>query len=55
MIASAAQWSYVWAAYGMTALVVAGLVAWVLIDAKRHERALADLERRGIRRRSDPA
>jgi heme exporter protein D len=44
---------YVTAAYGISALAIAGLIAWVLHDhrARRHE--LAELEASGLRRRSD--
>lgn len=43
---------YVAAAYGISALVVAGLIAWILIDQRLRKRELAELERRGVRRRS---
>jgi heme exporter protein D len=39
-------------AYIMAAAVVAGLVIWVILDHLAQKRALADLERRGITRRS---
>ena len=41
----------VWAYLGV-ALAVAGLIAWTLLDARSTTRKLADLEARGIRRRS---
>ena len=43
---------YVGAAYGITALVIAALVGWILLDQAARRRELADLEKRGIRRRS---
>jgi heme exporter protein D len=43
---------YVAAAYGITAIVLAGLIAWVLLDRAAQRNALADLEKRGVRRRS---
>ena len=43
---------FILAAYGFSALAVIGLVAWIALDAKAQKRALADLEARGIRRRS---
>ncbi len=52
MITGAQQWAFVWASYGLAALVIAGLIGWLVFDAMRHARQLADLERRGIRRRS---
>lgn len=43
---------YVTAAYGITAVVIAGLVGWILLDQAARRRELAELEKRGIRRRS---
>jgi heme exporter protein D len=37
----------------MAALVVLGLTAWVLADFRAQRRVLADLEARGMRRRSE--
>ena len=39
-------------AYVSAALVVLGLVAWVLADHSAQRRLLADLEARGVKRRS---
>jgi heme exporter protein D len=44
---------FIIAAYLAAAAVVAGLVMWVITDHAAQRRALADLERRGITRRSD--
>jgi heme exporter protein D len=44
---------YVTAAYAITAVVLAGLVGWVLLDQRARKRELAELEAAGIRRRSD--
>ena len=43
---------YVTAAYGITAVVIAALVGWILFDQAARRRELAELEKRGIRRRS---
>ncbi len=43
---------FIVAAYVATATVVAALVAWVIADHAVLRRTLADLERRGITRRS---
>ncbi|MFC5384858.1 heme exporter protein CcmD [Aquamicrobium segne] len=43
---------YVAAAYGITFLVLAGLIGWVLLDQHARRRELAQLEAAGIRRRS---
>lgn len=40
-------------AYAVAAAVVAGLVAWVLLDHRAQKLVLADLEARGIARRSE--
>ena len=44
--------TFIIAAYLMAALVVMGLIAWVLADHAAQRRLLADLEARGARRRS---
>jgi heme exporter protein D len=44
---------YVASAYGISALVVAAMVAWVLVDQRGRKRELAVLEASGIRRRSE--
>ena len=38
--------------YLAVALAMAGLLAWLALDGRRHERRLAELEARGIRRRA---
>ncbi|MBO6717514.1 MAG: heme exporter protein CcmD [Rhizobiaceae bacterium] len=43
---------FVSAAYLVSALAIAGLVAWILLDQAARKRELADLEQRGVRRRS---
>lgn len=44
---------YVTAAYAVTAIVLAGLIGWILIDQRGRKRDLAELEAAGVRRRSD--
>ncbi len=46
---------YVTAAYTITAVVLAGLIGWILIDQRGRKRDLAELEAAGVRRRSDKA
>lgn len=46
---------FIIAAYGVAAIVVGALIAWVWLDGRRQMRALADLEARGITRRSERA
>jgi heme exporter protein D len=43
---------YVAAAYGVSALVLASLAAWILLDQRGRKRELAKLEAAGLRRRS---
>lgn len=44
---------YVTAAYGVSALAIVGLIAWVLLDHRARRREIAVLEASGARRRSD--
>lgn len=43
---------FILAAYAVSAMIVLGLLGWVLIDGVRLRRQMRDLEARGIRRRS---
>ena len=43
---------YILGAYGAAVLVLGGLLAWVLADQRARRRELAELELRGVRRRS---
>jgi heme exporter protein D len=45
---------FIVAAYAAAAVVVFAVIAWVTIDYLAQRRALADLERRGFSRRSEP-
>jgi heme exporter protein D len=40
--------------YAAAGIVIAGLLAWVTLDYRAQRRALADLEKRGMVRRSAP-
>ena len=44
--------AFIIAAYLVTAVVVIGLIVWVIADRRAQARALADLDARGVRRRS---
>jgi heme exporter protein D len=46
---------FIIAAYLVTAVVVLGLIVWVIADRRAQARALADLDARGVRRRSETA
>jgi heme exporter protein D len=43
---------YVAAAYAVTALGLAGLIAWILLDRRQRRREIAELEAAGVERRS---
>jgi len=44
--------AFILAAYAATIVVVAGLVAWVILDFRAQKRVLGDLEAHGVTRRS---
>jgi heme exporter protein D len=46
--------TFILGAYGTAALIVIAMIAWVAIDHRRQARALAELEARGVTRRSEP-
>jgi heme exporter protein D len=50
-----AHWDYAYfvgAAYGISAAVLFGLVAWIVFDQRGRRREIAELEASGVRRRS---
>ena len=44
--------AYIWASYVVVAVVLAGLIGWLIFDGRRQQRLLDELEARGVRRRS---
>jgi heme exporter protein D len=44
--------AFIWASYGIMALALVGLVAWLRFDGIRLQRQLDALDARGVRRRS---
>jgi heme exporter protein D len=40
-------------AYGFATLIVAAMVGWIVLDYRRQTRSLAELEARGLTRRSE--
>jgi heme exporter protein D len=52
MIEIGAHGGFIIAAYLVTIVVLAGLCLWIVVDGRGQRRRLADLEARGIRRRS---
>ncbi len=51
---AASHMDFIVAAYAAAGAVVGGLTAWVMFDYRAQLRNLADLEKRGITRRSAP-
>jgi heme exporter protein D len=45
--------AYIWASYAVVALALALLVAWLVLDGRRQQRLIDELDARGVRRRSD--
>jgi heme exporter protein D len=46
--------AFIWAAYAVTLLVLAGLAVWLLLDGRRQQHLVDELEARGVRRRASP-
>lgn len=44
--------AFIWASYVSVAVVLAALIGWLVLDGRRQQKLLADLEARGNRRRS---
>ena len=44
--------AFILAAYGAAAVVIAGLIGWVIADFRAQKRVLGDLEAHGVTRRS---
>ena len=45
--------AFIWASYTIVAVVLAVLAAWLVVDGRRQQRLLDDLEARGVRRRAN--
>jgi heme exporter protein D len=45
--------AFIWSAYALTSLVIAGLAAWLVYDGREQQRRLDAFAARGVRRRSD--
>ena len=46
---------FIWMSYGAVAIVLTGLVTWLIMDGRRQAAQLAELEARGVRRRRSTA
>ena len=47
--------AFIAAAYGVAAVILLSLIAWIVLDHRAQQRALGELEARGVARRSDRA
>ena len=45
--------AFIWASYAVVAVVLVVLIGWLLFDGRRQQRLIAELEARGVRRRSN--
>ena len=45
---------FIIAAYAAALVVIASLIGWIIADHRAQQRTLADLEARGVSRRSTP-
>jgi heme exporter protein D len=45
--------AFIVSAYGIAAAIVAGMIAWIVLDHRQQQRRLAELEARGVTRRSE--
>jgi heme exporter protein D len=45
--------AFIWSAYAITTLVVAGLIGWLIADGRALQRRLDAFAARGVTRRSD--
>ena len=45
--------AFIFGAYAVALGVIAGMIAWVLLDYRRQLRLLSELEARGVTRRSE--
>lgn len=52
MIEPGTQFGFILVAYLLAGVVVLGLIAWIVLDGRAQRRRLAELEARGVRRRS---
>ena len=45
--------AFIVSAYGIATAIVAGMIAWIVLDHRQQQRRLAELEARGVTRRSE--
>jgi heme exporter protein D len=45
--------AYIWSAYAAVGVGLALLIVWLVLDGRRHQRLIDELEAQGVRRRSN--
>lgn len=45
---------YIWMSYLIAAVIILVLIGWLVLDGRRQQRLIAELEARGVRRHSKP-
>ena len=45
--------AFIVSAYGIATAIVAAMITWIIVDHRQQQRRLADLEARGVMRRSE--
>lgn len=43
---------FIWSSYVVVAIVIVGLIVWLVAEGRKYQRQIAQLEARGTRRRS---
>lgn len=43
---------FIWSSYAAVVVILVAIAFWLWLDGRHHKTALADLERRGIKRQS---
>ena len=45
--------AFIWGSYSVVTIVLTALVGWLIVDGRRQQHLIDELESRGVRRRSD--
>jgi heme exporter protein D len=43
---------FIWSAYALAAVVIGAMISWVVLDGRAQARLIAELDARGVKRRS---
>jgi heme exporter protein D len=44
--------AFIWASYAVATAVLAALIGWLILDGRRQQQLIDELEARGVKRRS---